>query len=105
MTLAAVAVALPACESGCDPGTVNQASAFLDAHQSCEADEDCVTVRDFCGELPGGFCGQLGMNRQGAESAQWMALERELRDCAPDKCTVCDALLVPTCSNGSCSGS
>ena len=95
---------LQGCSSGCDEETIDSAIAFLDAHQSCATDADCAVVSDHCGELPGGFCGQLAMNRQGAESAAWKAAERELQDCAPESCDVCVALLVPTCTDGSCRG-
>jgi hypothetical protein len=95
---------LPGCSSGCDEETINRAVAFLDANQSCDDDGDCVVVSDHCRELPGGFCGQLAMNRQGNESAAWQAIERELRDCAPERCSVCAAALVPTCVSGSCRG-
>ena len=93
---------LSACQDGCDAATVDRAVAFLDAHQSCATDEDCVTVSDYCEELPGGYCGQLPMSRAGAESPEWKDLDRKLRDCAPDKCAVCGALLIPSCQEGSC---
>ena len=99
-----VAFVFSACESGCDQEVIDRARKVLQANQSCESDEDCVTVSDFCEELPGGFCGQLVMSREGSESAEWKILERELDDCAPDSCTVCLAARVPTCTNGSCGG-
>jgi hypothetical protein len=92
------------CTDKCDPETIDKAVAFLDSHQSCETDEDCTTVSDFCEELPGGFCGQLAMSKEGAESSEWKALEQELGDCGPDECTVCNAELIPSCGNGSCRG-
>lgn len=97
------AVFLQGCDSGCDPETIDAAGAFLDAHQSCETDADCVVVRDSCGEVPGGYCGQLTMNRLGAESAQWRAITEELSDCAPESCAECLALLIPRCTNNVCS--
>jgi len=97
-------VCLQGCSSGCDEETIDRAVAFLDAHQSCATDNDCVVVSDQCRELPGGFCGQLAMNRQGAEAAEWKSLERELHDCAPESCSVCLAALIPTCADGSCRG-
>jgi hypothetical protein len=98
------AIGLSGCESGCNEETIERAQRFLESHQSCEVDADCVVVSDFCEELPGGFCGQLTMNRTGERSGEWRDLEEELRDCAPSKCTECLALLVPRCANGSCSG-
>jgi hypothetical protein len=95
---------LCACKNGCDAETVQRAVAFLDSHQSCETDDDCVIVSDFCEELPGGFCGQLPMNREGALSKEWQALDAELRDCGPDSCSVCGAASIPTCTAGSCRG-
>jgi hypothetical protein len=97
-------VGLHGCGDACDEDTVDRAVAFLDANQTCATDADCVTVSDACRELPGGFCGQLPMNRQAADSAEWKAIERELRDCAPESCTVCTALLIPSCTDGSCRG-
>jgi len=100
--LAASVAALQACSWGCDDATVGRAAAFIDAHQACATDDDCVVISDACGEIPGGNCGQLTMNRNGAESAEWVSLARELDDCASDSCTVCTAALVPTCTNGTC---
>lgn len=98
------ALGLWGCTSGCDAETIQRATAFLDAHQACESDDDCVNVSDHCGELPGGFCGQLPMNREGASSKEWQALDAELRDCGPDECSECLAFRVPTCTAGSCRG-
>jgi hypothetical protein len=95
-------LALLGCKDGCDADVVQRASAFVDAHQACDSNEDCVIIHDHCGELPGGFCGQLPMNREGATSKEWQKLDAELRDCAPDECDVCLAALVPTCTAGSC---
>ena len=97
-------IALLGCESGCDQEAIDRAVAFIDDNQACETDDDCVTISDFCAEIPGGFCGQLAMSKQGAESSAWKAIERELSDCAPSSCEVCDAALVPTCTAGSCRG-
>jgi hypothetical protein len=105
-TLAVVLGLLGACVSGCKDGcdqeTVHSASELLDAHQSCETNDDCVGVSDYCGQLSGGFCGQLSMNRTGATSAEWQELDAELRDCGPDSCAVCGALAVRGCNAGSC---
>lgn len=98
------ALGLSGCKTGCDADAIQRATAFLDAHQACESDDDCVNVGDYCGELPGGFCGQVPMNREGASSAEWARIDAELRDCAPDACSVCDALRVPKCTAGSCRG-
>lgn len=103
VALAAVALAIAGCDSdSCDEEVVDRAGAFVDAHQSCQTNDDCTVVSDFCGEVPGGFCGQLSMNREGAESAEWKARERALKACAPSSCTVCDAALLPTCKDNSC---
>jgi hypothetical protein len=105
VAVAGVAIVIAGCESdSCDDDIVDRAGAFVDGHQSCQTDEDCTVVSDSCGEVPGGYCGQLPMNREGAESAEWKNLERALRDCAPSSCVVCDAALVPTCKDGSCGG-
>ena len=105
LVMAIGAGGLQACSSGCDDETIDRAVAFLNSNQSCQTNDDCVTVEDFCGKLPGGFCGQLAVNRSGAESAEWQAIERELADCSEgEECAVCGALLVPTCTAGSCSG-
>jgi hypothetical protein len=100
--LLAAAVGVMGCRSTCDRDTVDRAAAILEANQSCETDADCRVVSDFCEELPGGWCGQLVMNRQGTESAEWKAVSAELKDCGPSECTQCLGALVPTCSNGSC---
>ena len=105
VAFAAVALAIAGCESdSCDEEVVDRAEAFVDAHQSCQSNDDCTVVSDSCGEIPGGFCGQLAMNREGAESAEWKARQRELHACAPSSCVVCDAALVPTCKDNSCRG-
>lgn len=101
--LALAALLSQACSTGCDAETVDRAAAFVALHQACETDDDCVVIRDFCGELPGGYCGQLSMNRAGAESSEWGSLEEDLGDCAPSDCAVCDALLLPRCTNNVCS--
>src|SRR5688572_21777240 len=43
--------ALGGCDSGCPPQLVNDAVKFVDAHQSCLTDDDCVLVWNQCGEL------------------------------------------------------
>jgi hypothetical protein len=97
------ALGVSACgDEGCDPQLIQRASAFVDAHQSCETDDDCVVVGDHCGSLPGAFCGQLPMSREGASSAEWLSLDAELADCSPSSCAVCAAALIPTCTSGSC---
>lgn len=103
LSLASSAVLLQGCASGCDQATLDRAVAFLDTHQTCETDADCVVVSDQCGELPGGYCGQLAMNRTGSESAEWKALTKELSDCAADSCSACLAALVPSCTDNVCS--
>jgi hypothetical protein len=100
----AFAPVLPACEPECDQEVIDRAEKFIASNQSCTTDADCVVIDDFCEQLAGGYCGQLPLSRAGAESAEWKALEAELRDCAPDKCAVCLALLLPSCQNGSCGG-
>jgi hypothetical protein len=88
---------------GCDQKTVDKATAFLDAHQSCKTTDDCRVVNDNCKAIPGGFCGQLAMNREGAESSEWKSLQSDLKDCAPDSCETCAALMIPQCVDGVCS--
>jgi hypothetical protein len=104
LAVGAIALAVSGCDSGCDRELVERAEAFIDAHQSCETNEDCVVVSDFCAEVAGGYCGQLTMNSEGAASAEWRAIEGDLSDCAPSSCEVCGAALVPTCTAGSCRG-
>ena len=94
--------ALQACSTGCDDATIQQAVAFIDAHQICATNDDCRVVAAGCAEIPGGLCGQHAMNRQGAESAEWASIAHELDDCSPDSCEVCAAALIPTCTNGCC---
>ena len=102
----AVALAVVGCDGDtCDEEVVDRARAFVDAHQSCETNDDCSVVSDACGEVPGGFCGQLAMNREGAESAEWKALERTLKACAPpSSCVSCAAGLGTGCKDHSCRG-
>jgi|SRR4051812_46410127 hypothetical protein len=93
------------CKAGqCEPELVDRAEGFLEAHQSCESDADCVIVSDFCGTLPNGYCGQLVMNREGKASAEWTDISDALNDCAPTECTVCLAARGVGCKDGSCGG-
>jgi hypothetical protein len=102
LTTFAVA-AVQGCNSDCDD-EADRAAAFLNSHQSCQTNDDCVVVGDYCGHIPGGFCGQLSMNRSGAESAEWRAIAQDLADCTGEEtCQTCLAALVPTCTAGSCS--
>jgi len=87
----------------CPEDTIDQAVRYLKAHQSCETDADCVIVSDYCETLPSGTCGQLIVSRDGAASADWKSLDARLRACAPGDCIVCNAAVIPACSNGSCS--
>jgi hypothetical protein len=84
---------------------VAAANEFVAANQSCVVDGDCATVSSTCSDLAGSFCGQVAMSREAAESARWRSLSGALADCGPDTCTVCDAALVPACTNGRCSRS
>lgn len=102
-SLGIAALLAQACSTGCDDETIDRAVAFIDAHQACETNDDCVVIDDYCEEIPGGYCGQLSMNRAGAESSEWRAITEELRDCGPSECVVCAAALVPRCDNGVCS--
>ena len=100
-----VVVALSGCsDEVCSEDTVDRAVAFMETHQSCETDADCVIVSDFCKTLPGGFCGQLTMSRDGEQSAEWRAITAELDECSPEECTQCLAALEPSCFEGSCGG-
>jgi hypothetical protein len=98
------ASAAQGCKTACEPKTIDRAVAFLNAHQSCEVDADCVVVSDYCGELPGGFCGQLVMSREGASSSEWASIDAELKDCSAEECTQCLAAVLPACMDGSCNG-
>ena len=104
LALVMLAAAAPAgCKAGsCDDDVVDRAVAFVKAHQSCTVDADCVVIGDHCETLPGGWCGQLSMNRAGQDSAEWAAINSELEECAPESCTVCGGLLVAGCHEGSC---
>ena len=99
------AVGLWGCESGCNEQAVERAQRFIETHQSCEGDQDCVIVDDFCGQIHGEhtLCGQLTMNRQGKESAEWREIEEELGECTGE-CARCLAARGVGCSNGSCGG-
>jgi hypothetical protein len=97
-------VGFSGCEAGCDDEIVDRAIQSLDSHQGCEGPPDCVILSDFCGELPGGVCGQTTMNREGRESAKWLAIEKELGECVPTECGDCEAGRLPTCINGACNG-
>jgi len=97
------ATAIHGCAASCEE-RIDRAVAFLESHQACEADEDCVVVRDFCETLPGGYCGQLTMNRAGVESAEWKSIAEELDECAPDQCVQCLGTVIPTCKAGLCAG-
>ena len=97
--------AAPGCAAGkCDQELVDRATKFMADHQSCAVDADCVVVSDYCEVLPKGYCGQLSMSRAGKDSAEWAAIDQELKDCSPSNCDVCGAGLIPTCRNGSCTG-
>lgn len=104
-SLVAVAATAAGCKAGaCEQELVTRAEGFLEAHQSCETDADCVIVGDFCGTLPNGYCGQLVMNREGKASAEWADLTDALNDCAPSDCAVCLAARGVGCKDGTCGG-
>jgi len=104
-SLVAVAATATGCKAdACDQDLVTRAESFLEAHQSCAADADCVIVGDFCGTLPNGYCGQLVMNRAGKASAEWADLTDALNDCAPTDCAVCLAVRGVGCKDGTCGG-
>lgn len=102
--VAVMAIAVLGCDSGCDEESIDRAVSFIEDNQACETDDDCVTIQDFCAEIPGGFCGQIAMSRKGAESGAWKTIESELSDCASSSCDQCLAALIPTCTAGSCNG-
>jgi hypothetical protein len=82
-----------------------RAEAFLadDANQHCEKDADCTAATVNCLELESAFCGQVAMSRKAEQSPRWQDIRDELADClGADSCSTCGALLVPTCSKGSC---
>ena len=104
LLVVSAASAAASCKTACEPKTIDRAVAFLKAHQSCEVDADCVVVSDHCGELPGGFCGQLVLSREGVSSSEWASIDAELEDCSAEECTQCLAAVVPACTDGSCNG-
>jgi len=88
----------------CDEATVDRATAFIDTHQSCEVDADCIVMSDYCATIPGGWCGQITMSRAGKESAEWRSIAAELEGCSPEECSTCAGAMIPTCTAGSCGG-
>lgn len=69
----------------------------------CKTDADCTVVDVNCLEVEGAFCDQVVLSKQASESNTWRDLRDGLRDCVGvNSCTVCNALLVATCQNGSC---
>jgi hypothetical protein len=89
-------------DAPCDDELVERAVAFVEAHQSCETNDDCRIVGDFCREVPGGQCGQIQLSREGEESAEWRAIEVDFEDCGPSECTQCLLALEASCFEGSC---
>jgi hypothetical protein len=79
--------------------------AFLnrETSQQCVKDSDCVVETVNCIELESAFCGQITLNKKTAASTEWKELKADAVDCSEDSCAVCLALLVASCSNGSCS--
>jgi hypothetical protein len=64
---------------------------FIETHQSCEVDADCVVVTTGCFTIP--------------STVEWAELQRDLFDCSEDPCAVCNAALSPgSCQEGSCGG-
>lgn len=69
----------------------------------CKTDADCRVVDVNCLEVEGAFCGQVVLSKQASESITWSDLRDALRDCVDvNSCSVCSALLIATCHNGSC---
>jgi hypothetical protein len=95
--------ALPACgDCEHEQSAVRQ---FIETHQSCEVDADCVVVTTGCFTIPSGLCGQAIMSREASETVEWAELQRDLFDCSEDPCAVCNAALSPgSCLEGSCGG-
>jgi hypothetical protein len=104
ISMVSAALAAQGCKTACEQETIERAVAFLKTHQSCEVDADCVVVSDYCEELPGGWCGQLVMNRTGSTSGEWASLDAELKDCSPSSCEVCAGGVIAACRDGSCGG-
>jgi hypothetical protein len=100
--LCAAGLLAQACSTGCDSDTIDEAVAFIKAHQTCQTNDDCVVIHDFCDQIPGGWCGQLAMNRTGAESSRWRSLSEDMLECTPSSCSTCDGLFTTGCSDGVC---
>ncbi len=70
--------------------------------RACTSDIHCTTEAIGCAQLQGAFCGDIALNIEAPYSDAWKAVEPGLRACAANECSVCDAILVPTCQDGLC---
>jgi hypothetical protein len=68
---------------GCGDCENEQATAreFIETHQSCEVDADCVVVSTGCFTIPSGLCAQAIMSREASRSVEWSEIQGDLFDC------------------------
>jgi hypothetical protein len=92
---------------GCGDCENEQAAArqFIETHQSCEVDEDCVVVGTGCFTIPSGLCSQAIMSREASRSVEWSEIHGDLLDCENECVAVCGAALnAGPCVENSCGG-
>ncbi len=91
---------------GCGDCENEQATAreFIETHQSCEVDADCVVVSTGCFTIPSGLCAQAIMSREASRSVEWSEIQGDLFHCE-NECATCNAALSPgPCVENSCRG-
>jgi hypothetical protein len=91
---------------GCSDCENEQATAreFIETHQSCEVDADCVVVSTGCFTIPSGVCGQAIMSREASRSVEWIEMQGDLLDCE-EECVMCNGgLSAGPCVENSCRG-
>lgn len=102
-----VALPLAAALAGCGDCSdeVDAANQFLEtpANLACQSDDDCAVVMTGCAEPSRALCGQAPLNQSAAASDRWKHIHQALADC-DSNCAVCDALLLPKCTDGFCGG-
>lgn len=99
--------ALVGCQDDCmDEKKAMESFLVEPAHLTCESNEDCTVVTVGCVpvDVPGSLCGQAQLNKSAAASSEWQRLRSDADDCAGKSCAVCDAALLPGCSDGFCGG-
>lgn len=99
--ISVVVVVLAGCGNCSDE--IAEANQFLaePANLACQSKEDCAVVSTGCADVSRAFCGQASLNREAAASKKWQQISNGLTEC-DSSCAQCGALLVPTCSQGSC---